>query len=84
MPVVRPMSEILADAQRMPYPGERVWCQSGNRTLGLCRTAGKTSRRCSYPMGCSNYVCRECKMCTSHFPRPLSPNYTPETIVIAN
>jgi hypothetical protein len=82
MPVVRPMSEILTEAQRMPYPGERVWCQSGNRALGVCRTAGKTSRRCSYPMGCRNYVCRECKMCTSHFPRPSSPNFIPERMEI--
>lgn len=77
--VVRPMSDILAEAQRMPYGGQRVWCQSGNRELGICGTAGKTSRRCSYPMGCRNYVCRECKMCTSHFPqRPPSPNFIPE------
>jgi hypothetical protein len=77
------MTDILAEAQRMPYGGQRVWCQSGNRELGICGTAGKTSRRCSYPMGCRNYVCRECKMCTSHFPqRPPSPNFIPERIEI--
>jgi len=80
---VRPMSDILAEAQRMPFVGERMWCQSGNRALGLCRTASKTTRQCSYPMGCRNYVCRDCKMCTSHFPqRPPSPNFIPERIEI--
>jgi hypothetical protein len=45
------------------------WC--ANRSTG-CPTGSKTSRKCSYPAGCVQHVCRNCKMCISHF-QPESP-----------
>jgi hypothetical protein len=32
----------------------------------MCNTRS-TSRKCSYPAGCTENVCRSCKMCVSHF-----------------
>jgi len=44
------------------------WCQSGRRELSMCLTQNKTQRKCSYPSGCDQFVCRDCRMCISHFP----------------
>ena len=46
------------------------WCQSGRRELSMCTTQNKTQRKCSYPSGCDQFVCRDCRMCISHFPSP--------------
>ena len=60
------------------YPKERVdrlrdpevyiptsaWCK--NRSHG-CPMRSRTSRKCSYPAGCMEYVCRNCTMCVGHF-----------------
>lgn len=37
-------------------------CQNVN----ICNMRS-TSRKCTYPGGCTENVCRECKMCVSHF-----------------
>ena len=42
----------------------RDWCS--NRRL-QCPTKSKTTRTCTYPMGCEHKVCRHCNMCASHF-----------------
>lgn len=46
------------------YPREKKWCK--NRSI-LCETSTKTSRKCNYPAGCSEFVCRSCNMCFDHF-----------------
>jgi hypothetical protein len=35
---------------------------------GICM--GMTTRTCTYPDGCSRYVCTNCMMCVSHFSGP--------------
>ena len=45
-------------------PAARNWCS--NKSL-QCPTKSKTTRKCTYPMGCENKVCRHCNMCASHF-----------------
>lgn len=54
---------IVAPLPEPPAPESRNWCK--NRPI--CPTKNKTTRKCSYPMGCVNKVCRNCKMCVSHF-----------------
>jgi len=36
------------------------------QNVTMCNTRS-TSRKCSYPVGCNENVCRTCKMCVSHF-----------------
>ncbi len=36
------------------------------QNVTMCNTRS-TSRKCSYPAGCTENVCRSCKMCVSHF-----------------
>ena len=45
-------------------PVSRDWCS--NRRI-QCPTKSKTTRKCTYPMGCEHKVCRHCNMCASHF-----------------
>jgi len=53
-------------AMRPPRPVDyHAFCQSGNRETGVCRTRGKTERRCSHP-GCVKFVCRSCRECITH------------------
>ena len=40
------------------------WCK--NRANG-CQMRSRTTRTCSYPEGCIEYVCRNCTMCMGHF-----------------
>jgi len=40
------------------------WCK--NRANG-CQMRSRTTRTCSYPEGCIEYVCRNCTMCVGHF-----------------
>jgi hypothetical protein len=40
------------------------WCN--NRAFG-CQMRSRTTRTCSYPSGCTEYVCRNCTMCVGHF-----------------
>ena len=40
------------------------WCN--NRAFG-CQMRSRTTRTCSYPSGCIEYVCRNCTMCVGHF-----------------
>jgi hypothetical protein len=50
-----------------PYVPRRTvyrWCK--NRTIA-CATQSTTARKCTYPGGCTENVCRQCKMCVSHF-----------------
>lgn len=55
---VAPVAPVaVARARRIPST-----CQN----VSMCRTRS-TSRKCSYPGGCSENVCRDCKMCASHF-----------------
>ena len=46
------------------------WCK--NRTLG-CQKRTRTTRTCSYPSGCEEYVCRNCTMCVGHFSEQANP-----------
>lgn len=45
------------------FPVQLHCCESG-----ICM--GMTTRTCSYPDGCSRYVCTNCMMCVSHFSGP--------------
>lgn len=40
------------------------WCK--NREHG-CQMRSRTTRMCTYPGGCLEYVCRNCTMCMGHF-----------------
>lgn len=54
------------EAMRPPRPVDyHAYCQSGNRETGVCRTRGKTERKCSHA-GCTKYVCRSCRECITH------------------
>ena len=53
----------LAPVPLAPVP-VRAWCS--NKHI-QCPTKSKTTRKCTYPMGCNHKVCRHCKMCASHF-----------------
>ena len=62
-----------------PKPVYRLrdgWCK--NRANG-CQKRSRTTRTCSYPTGCMEYVCRNCTMCVGHFAQaPVgSPPYIP-------
>ena len=46
------------------------WCK--NRALG-CQKRTRTTRTCSYPSGCTEYVCRNCTMCVGHFSQVPTP-----------
>ena len=46
------------------------WCK--NRAVG-CQMRSRTTRTCSYPAGCIEYVCRNCTMCVSHFSQTSAP-----------
>jgi hypothetical protein len=62
-PVIQaPVIPVSAPAPVIPV--SRDWCS--NRHL-QCPTKSKTTRKCTYPMGCENKVCRHCNMCMSHF-----------------
>ena len=45
------------------FPVQLHCCESG-----IC--TGMTTRQCTYPDGCSRYVCTNCMMCVSHFSGP--------------
>lgn len=53
----------LYNKNRAVFPVELHCCESG-----ICM--GMTTRTCSYPDGCSRYVCTNCMMCVSHFSGP--------------
>lgn len=65
---VRPVRPEPVRPPSPPYvPRARTvhrWCK--NRTIA-CTTQSTTARKCSYPGGCTEHVCRQCKMCVSHF-----------------
>lgn len=53
-------------AMRPASPAQyHAFCQSGNRETGVCRTRGKTERKCSH-IGCNKFVCRSCRQCLTH------------------
>ena len=62
-PVVTP-APVTPPPVSPAQPVSRDWCS--NRRL-QCPTKSKTTRKCTYPMGCENKVCRHCNMCVSHF-----------------
>ena len=47
-----------------PVPARRI--PSTCKNVTMCQTRS-TSRKCNYPGGCTENVCRACKMCASHF-----------------
>jgi len=51
----------LRDPEVYPTSG---WC---NNRLNGCQMRSRTTRTCSYPSGCIEYVCRNCTMCMGHF-----------------
>ena len=63
-PVSAPVSPVSTPAPPVSAPVSRDWCS--NRHL-QCPTKSKTTRKCTYPMGCEHKVCRHCNMCVSHF-----------------
>ena len=68
-----PLGDLLRSHGRLaprPAPVRRAPTTCQNVTM--CRTRS-TSRKCSYPGGCSANVCRTCKMCVSHFGIPVVP-----------
>jgi hypothetical protein len=65
----------IAHYQRLRDPEVYIprdgWCK--NRALG-CQKRTRTTRTCSYPSGCTEYVCRNCTMCVGHFSQvPTNP-----------
>jgi hypothetical protein len=43
------------------------------KNVNICHMQS-TSRKCTYPAGCNENVCRNCKMCISHFEfEPFAP-----------
>ena len=63
-PVSTPAPPVSAPVSPVSAPVSRDWCS--NRHL-QCPTKSKTTRKCTYPMGCEHKVCRHCNMCVSHF-----------------
>jgi hypothetical protein len=58
---------ILVRPPSPPYVPRRTvyrWCK--NRSIA-CVTQSTTARKCTYPGGCTENVCRQCKMCVNHF-----------------
>jgi hypothetical protein len=53
-----------------PAPRMRGWCKNRGNT---CLTQNRTVLKCAYPAGCTEFVCRSCKMCVGHF-QPRAPN----------
>jgi hypothetical protein len=69
-----------AVAPAPPVRRRPTTCQNVN----ICHMRS-TSRKCTYPGGCTENVCRECKMCVSHFqfaPILDAPRLAPERIEI--
>ena len=52
-----------------PAVRTRMWCKNKNIA---CTTRSATPRICTYPGGCTEHVCRSCKMCRNHF-QPFQP-----------
>jgi hypothetical protein len=71
-----PIAQLLRDmgrgpARPAPAPRMRGWCKNRGNT---CLTQNRTVLKCAYPAGCSEFVCRSCKMCVGHFQQvPSSP-----------
>jgi hypothetical protein len=71
----RPATVAPAPIRRIP-----TTCQNVN----ICNMRS-TSRKCTYPGGCTENVCRDCKMCVSHFqfaPIIDAPRLVPERLEI--
>jgi hypothetical protein len=70
-----PIAQLLREMGRgpappAPAPRMRGWCKNrGNR----CLTQNRTVLKCAYPAGCTEFVCRSCKMCVGHF-QPQTPD----------
>ena len=64
VPVEIPDVQVVPAPAPAPAPASRDWCS--NRRI-QCPTKNKTTRKCTYPMGCEHKVCRHCNMCASHF-----------------
>jgi len=60
---VRLMSETQQTRMAHMYPSIQPYLQCCES--GVC--LNYTVRKCSYPDGCSRYVCTSCTMCVSHF-----------------
>jgi hypothetical protein len=59
-------AQVAENRNAVRAPAEyHAFCQSGNREAGVCRTRGKTERKCSHP-GCTKFVCRSCRQCLTH------------------
>ena len=63
-----PPAAPAAPAPAAPAPAARsrtrMWCKNKNI---VCTTRSLTPRICTYPGGCTEHVCRSCKMCRNHF-----------------
>ena len=65
---------------RVEYHQTSGWCK--NRSLG-CQMRSRTTRMCTYPAGCTEFVCRNCTMCVGHFAQgqaPTTPVATAPTV----
>lgn len=52
-------------SERRPVRAPVEWCK--NREMNQCSTPLRTSRKCTYPLGCPNHVCNSCNVCNFHF-----------------
>ena len=64
-----PIAQLLREVRGIvalpaPAPRMRGWCKNRYNT---CLTQNRTLLKCTYPAGCSEFVCRSCKMCVGHF-----------------
>ena len=59
---LRTYRPAVAPAPVAPVRRRPTTCQNVN----ICNMRS-TSRKCTYPGGCTENVCRDCKMCVSHF-----------------
>ena len=68
VPVAPAPAAPAAPAPAAPAPAARsrtrMWCKNKNI---VCTTRSLTPRICTYPGGCTEHVCRSCKMCRNHF-----------------
>lgn len=56
------------------------WCN--NRVFG-CEMRSRTTRTCSYPSGCIEYVCRNCTMCVGHFSQEQASGAAAQDAILA-
>jgi len=64
VPVSPPSPQYVDSDEEIPFAARRTPTTCKN--VSICHTRS-TARKCTYPGGCTENVCRACKMCVSHF-----------------